>query len=86
MNSLDLCNRVLNHSKEYGLEYVHVTDNGKEFIDRFIKGRKEPSVNHKFDVEYAVFNFSQHIDFYDLKILTFNYEKIISLKIIILEK
>ena len=28
-----------------------LTDNGKEFTDRFIKGRKEPSGNHKFDVE-----------------------------------
>ncbi len=28
-----------------------LTDNGKEFTDRFIKGRQEPSGNHKFDVE-----------------------------------
>jgi len=28
-----------------------LTDNGKEFTDRFIKGRKEPSENHPFDVE-----------------------------------
>jgi len=28
-----------------------LTDNGKEFTDRFIKGRKELSGNHKFDVE-----------------------------------
>jgi len=28
-----------------------LTDNGKEFTDRFIKGRKEPSGNHPFDVE-----------------------------------
>jgi len=28
-----------------------LTDNGKEFTDRFTNGRKEPSGNHKFDVE-----------------------------------
>jgi len=34
----------------------------------------------------AVLNFLQRIDFYDLKILTSNYEKILSLKINSLEK
>jgi len=28
-----------------------LTDNGKEFTDGFTNGKKEPSGNHKFDVE-----------------------------------
>ena len=36
--------------KHYPYRIIKVlTDNGKEFTDRFIKGRKEASGNHKFD-------------------------------------
>jgi transposase InsO family protein len=41
----------LNEITEYYPYHITIilTDNGKEFTDKFIKGRKEPSGNHKFD-------------------------------------
>ena len=45
----------LNEMKEYYPYHINkiLTDNGREFTDRFIKGRGEASGNHKFDKKCA---------------------------------